>query len=151
MLLTIASVVGVLAVINSVLPAIGRAANAMVSSADVADDRLSSRIEIIHATGQDAATETDAWVKNTGATRIIALDKIDLFFGPENDFQRIRYGGPGCTAPCWDYTLENDTVWDPTATLHITIFPTDALAAGTTYFVKVVAPNGIEDSKFFTL
>ncbi len=151
MLLTIASVVGVLAVINSVLPAIGRAANAMVSSADVADDRLSSRIEIIHATGQDAATEADAWVKNTGATRIIALDKIDLFFGPENDFQRIPYGGPSCTAPCWDYTLENDTVWDPTATLHITIVPTDALAAGTTYFVKVVAPNGIEDSKFFTL
>lgn len=151
MLLTIASVVGVLAVINSVLPAIGRAANAMVSSADVADDRLSSRIEIIHATGQDAATEADAWVKNTGATRIIALDKIDLFFGPENDFQRIPYGGPSCTAPCWDYTLENDTVWDPTATLHITIFPTDALVAGTTYFVKVVAPNGIEDSKFFTL
>ena len=151
MLLTIASVVGVIAVINSVLPAIGRAANAMVSSADVADDRLSSRIEIIHATGQDAATEADAWVKNTGATRIIALDKIDLFFGPETDFQRIPYGGSGCTAPCWDYTLENDTVWDPTATLHITIFPTDALAAGTTYFVKVVAPNGIEDSKFFTL
>ena len=81
MLFTIAAVVSVLAVINSVLPAIGRAANEMVLSADVADDRLSSRLEIIHATGQDAGTEVDVWVKNIGATRIIALDKIDLFFG----------------------------------------------------------------------
>lgn len=135
------------------MPAIGRAGNALVTSADVADDRLSSRIEIIHATGQDGATEAEAWVKNTGATRIIALERIDVFFGPETDFQRIAYGGSGCTAPCWDYELENDSEWNPTATLHITIYleVADALAAGNTYFVKVVAPNGVEDSKFFTL
>ncbi len=150
-MLTIAAVVGIGAVINSVIPAIGRAGNALVASADVADDRLSTRVEIIHATGQDAATEADAWVKNTGAVRIIAVDKSDVFFGPETDFQRIPYGGSGCTAPCWEYSLENDTEWDPTATLHITIYPSSALAAGTTYFLKVVAPNGIEDSKFFTI
>ena len=137
--------------INSVIPAIGRAGSALVASAEVADDRLSTRVEIIHATGQDAATEADAWVKNTGAVRIIAVDKSDVFFGPETDFQRIPYGGSGCTAPCWEYSLENDTEWDPTATLHIIIYPSSALAAGTTYFVKVVAPNGIEDSKFFTI
>ncbi len=135
------------------MPAIGRAGNALVSSADVADDRLSSRIEIIHATAQDAATEAEAWVKNTGAVRVIGLQQIDVFFGPEANFQRISYGGPGCTAPCWEYELENDSDWNPTATLHITIHLEvgDPLASGTTYFVKVVAPNGVEDSKFFTL
>jgi hypothetical protein len=143
----------VASVINAVMPAIGRAGNALVSSAEVADDRLSSRIEIIHATGQVGATQAEAWVKNTGAAQIAALDKIDVFFGPETDFLRITYGGPGCTAPCWDYELENDTEWDPTATLHVTVFleAADALVAGTTYYVKVVAPNGVEDSKFFTL
>ena len=123
----------------------------LVSSADVADDRLSSRMEIIHATGQDAATEADVWVKNTGTTRLTALNRVDVFFGPETDFERIPYGGPGCTAPCWDYQVENDTEWNPAATLHITVFWDTALATGNTYFVKIVASNGVEDSKFFTL
>ena len=133
------------------MPAIGRAGNALVSSADVADDRLSSRIEIIHATGQDTGTTAEAWVKNTGASTIRALEKVDVFFGPETGFQRVPYGGPGCTAPCWEYELENDTEWNPTATLHITIHLANPLAAGNTYYIKVVAPNGVEDSKFFTL
>jgi hypothetical protein len=143
----------VASVVNVVLPAIGRAGNALVSSADVADDRLSSRIEIIHATGQVGATQVDIWVKNTGAAKITALERIDVFFGPETDFQRIPYGGAGCTAPCWEYQLENDTEWNRTATLHIIVHldAANALVAGTTYFVKVVAPNGVEDSKFFTL
>lgn len=150
-MLTIAAVVGISAVINSVIPAISRAGGALVESAGVADERLSTRVEIIHATGQDAATEADAWVKNTGAVRISAVAKADVFFGPEADFQRIPYGGSSCAAPCWEYTLENDTEWNPTATLHITIYLSSALAAGTTYYVKVVTPNGIEDSKFFTI
>lgn len=139
------------AVINSMMPAISRAGSALVSSADIADDRLSSRMEIIHATGQDAATEADVWVKNTGATRLTTLNRIDVFFGPETDFERIPYGGSGCTAPCWDYEVENDIEWNPSATLHITVFWDTALATGNTYFVKVVASNGVEDSKFFTL
>jgi len=145
--------VGVASVINAIMPAIGRAGDALVASADIADDRLSSRIEIIHATGQVAATQAEMWVKNTGAVQVVAVDKMDVFFGPETDFQRITYGGPGCVAPCWDFELENDTAWNPTATLHITVFldAADALVAATTYFVKVVAPNGVEDSKFFTL
>ena len=150
-LLTIAAVVGIITVINSIMPAISRAGSSLVSSADVADNRLSTRIEIIHATGLDTATESDAWVKNTGATRVTAMNKSDVFIGPENDFQRIPYGGASCIAPCWEYTLENDTEWNPTATIHITIYLTTALATGNTYFIKVVSPSGVEDSKFFTL
>ncbi len=133
------------------MPAISRAGNALVTSADVADNRLSSRVEIIHATGQDTAVVSEAWVKNTGATRIDAISKSDVFFGPDTAFDRIPYGGSGCSAPCWEYELENDTEWNPTATLHITIHLSTALAAGNTYYVKIVAANGIEDSKFFTL
>lgn len=150
-MLTIAAIVAIGAVIAALMPAISRAGNALVMSANVADDRLSSRVEIIHATGVDAATVSEAWVKNTGAIRIDAVAKADVFFGVETDFQRITYGGSGCSAPCWEYELENDTEWNPTATLHITIHLSSALAAGNTYYVKMVAANGVEDSKFFTL
>ena len=133
------------------MPAISRAGNALVESADAMDQRLSSRVEIIHATGQDTATISEAWIKNTGVVRIDAITKVDVFFGVETDFQRIAYGGAGCSAPCWEYELENDTEWNPTATLHITIHLSSALAAGNTYYMKMVAANGVEDSKFFTL
>ena len=133
------------------MPAISRAGSALVSSADLAEERLSSRIEIIHATGQVGASQATVWVKNTGAVEIIAISKSDVFFGPETNFQRIPYGTAGCTAPCWTATLENDTKWNSTATLKITIYLTAPLASGTTYFVRVVTPSGVEDSKFFTL
>ena len=146
-----AAIVAIGSVITALMPAVNRAGTALVTSADVADDRLSSRVEIIHAIGQDTATFADVWVKNTGSTRIAAITQSDVFFGPETDFQRIPYGGASCSVPCWEYTVENDTEWNPTATLHITIHVSTALATGNTYYVKVVAANGVEDSKFFTL
>jgi hypothetical protein len=71
--------------------------------------------------------------------------------GPAIKVSAAGSAGPGCIAPCWDYTIENDTQWNPTATVHIVVFVVDPLAAGGAYFVKVVAPNGVEDAKFFTL
>jgi len=133
------------------MPAITRSGQALVMSADVANDRLSSRVEIVQATGNDGDSQMLAWVKNTGSTTVSAVDKSDVFFGPETDFERYPYGDPGCTAPCWSYSVENDTQWNPTATIRITVLLTAPLATGNTYFFKVVIPNGIEDTKFFTL
>jgi len=147
----VAAIAAIGTVIAALMPAISRAGNSLVSSADVADSRLSSRVEIIHATGEDAGIVAEAWVKNTGAARIEAIEQADLFFGPETDFQRVPYGGAGCTAPCWEYSIENDAEWNPTATLHVTVHLSTALAAGNTYYVKIVGANGVEDSKFFTL
>jgi hypothetical protein len=39
----------------------------------------------------------------------------------------------------------------PTATLFITVHTGANLATGTTYYVQVVTPNGISDSKTFTV
>jgi hypothetical protein len=144
-------VTAIAAVIAALMPAISRSGQALVMSADVANDRLSSRIEIVQATGIVDDTQALAWVKNTGSTTIAAVTKSDVFFGPETDFQRIPYGDPGCTAPCWNYALENDTKWNPAATLRITVLLADPLVVSTTYYVKVVIPNGVEDMKFFTL
>lgn len=120
-------------------------------SADVANARLSSDVEIVHATGAGGAAQMIAWVKNTGATDITAVKQSDVFFGPAAAFERIPYGDVGCTAPCWTYSVENDTRWNPTATIRVTVFLTAPLAAGNTYYFKIVTPNGIEDTKFFTI
>ena len=46
------------------------------------NDRISSQVDIIHATGVDTATQADTWVKNVGASRIGPIDSTDVFFGP---------------------------------------------------------------------
>jgi hypothetical protein len=133
------------------MPALSRTSSSIVASADSADGRISTQIEIVHATGEDGAATVQAWTKNVGALGINALSRIDVFFGPDTDFVRIPQGSAGCAAPCWYYTLENDTAWNPTATLKITITWDANLATGTTYYLKVVAPNGVSDARFFTV
>jgi len=150
-MLTVAAIVAIVAVVNAVLPSVSRTSGALISASNVVEDRIASQIEIVHATGQDADPDAEVWVKNTGAATIGALDRVDVFFGEDGNFQRIPQGGPGCAAPCWEYTIENATAWEPTATLHITIHASANLATGTTYYVKVVTPNGIANSKFFTV
>jgi hypothetical protein len=148
----VAAVVAIIAVINSVMPALSRANGSMVMTSDAINDRISTQVEIIHATGVDTATQADTWIKNVGASRIGPIDYTDVFFGPQDGFDRIPYGGPSCTAPCWDYVLEGGaTEWEPTTTLHIIIHLDYPLATGTTYYVKVVVPNGISDAKFFSV
>jgi hypothetical protein len=148
----VAAVVAIMAIINSVMPALSRANGSMVMTSDAISDRISTQVEIIHATGIATATQANTWVKNVGASRIGPIDGTDVFFGPEDNFNRIPYGGPSCTAPCWAYQLEGGaTEWGPTATLHIIIYLDYSLTTGTTYFVKVVTPNGISDAKFFSV
>jgi flagellar protein FlaG len=148
----VAGVVAIVAVVNAVMPALSRTNSSMVMTSDVINDRISTQLEIIHATGQDTATQADVWVKNVGASSMGPIDSTDVFFGPESDFARISYGGASCTAPCWEYELEGgESEWGPTATLHITIHLDYSLATGNTYYVKVVAPNGISDARFFTV
>jgi flagellar protein FlaG len=151
-MLTIASIVAIVAVINSVLPSVGRTSGALTSASSVVEDRISSQIEIVHATGQNGNPDAKVWVKNIGSAAVDPLSRVDVFFGPTGDFQRIPQGDAGCTAPCWEYVLENGTgTWEQTSTLRITIHNVSNLATGTTYYVKVVTPNGISDSKFFTV
>jgi flagellar protein FlaG len=150
-MLTIAAVVAIVAVVNAVLPSVSRTSGALISASGVVEDRIASQIEIVHATGEDADPDADVWVKNTGSSTIAAIDRVDVFFGPDGNFQRIPQGTAGCTAPCWEYEVENATAWEPTATLHITVHADADLSSGTTYYVKVITPNGIGDSKFFTV
>jgi archaeal flagellar protein FlaG len=151
-MLTIASIVAIVAVANAVLPSVGRTSGALISASGVVEDRIASQIEVVHATGQNGNPDATVWVKNIGANAVDPISRVDVFFGPSNSFQRIPQGTAGCTAPCWEYTLENaTTTWEQTSTLRITIHNGTNLTTGSTYYVKVVTPNGIADSKFFTV
>jgi archaellum component FlaG (FlaF/FlaG flagellin family) len=157
-LMVIVSVVASVMLFNALYPAIIQSNNAMIVMKTRLDDRLQSDVKIIHASGEldgngawqdvngDGRFNTYFWVKNTGASRISPLERLDIFFGPEGNFSRIPHqNNAGGTFPYWTATLENDTEWNPTATLEITIHYNSTLSTGR-YFIRIVTPNGTEDS-----
>jgi hypothetical protein len=150
-LLIVAGVVCMIFVFNSVYPMINRSTQAMSTMADTVDERMKSRINIVHAANSADRTEVYIWIKNVGDQRITAVEQSDLFFGLENDFDRVPYSGdaPGSN-PCWDYSLENDTEWTTSATIKITVTYTSDPGHGT-YFVKFIIPNGISDDFYFSM
>jgi len=150
-LLIIAGVVCMIFVFNSVYPMVNRSSQAMVSMAEQVDERMKSRISIVHAANSANRLTVFLWVKNIGTQRIMNIEDCDLFFGQEGDFGRIPYSGeiPGAY-PRWDYSLENDTKWQTSATLKLTITFSSDPGAGT-YFAKFILPNGIDDEYYFSM
>jgi len=66
-LLILAGVVCMIFIFNSVFPMINRSSQAMVSMADTIDDRMKSRINIVHAANSVDRQTVYLWVKNIGA------------------------------------------------------------------------------------
>lgn len=144
-LLIIAGVVCTIVVINTVYPAITGGSGAIADASSKIDDRIRSQIKIIEIANQ--GNDVYVWVKNVGSTRIIAVDKGDVFFGLEGNFARIPYGDSGSPLPYWEYSVENGTDWGPTATLKITIHLQSATPG--TYYLKLVTQNGVSDEDFY--
>ena len=152
-MLTIAAIVAIVAVANAVLPSVGRTSGALISASGVVQDRIASQIEIVHATGQNGNPDATVWAKNIGATTVDPLE-------PRRRVLRARRQLPAHPARrrrlrralLGVHARERHTTWEPTSTLR----DHDPqrrpnLTTGTTYYVKVVTPNGISDSKFFTV
>jgi len=138
-------------IFNSVYPMVNRSSSAMVSMADKIDERMKSRVSVVHAANEADRQTVYIWVKNVGSTRIVAVDKTDLFFGKEGEFERVPYtGDAGGTYPQWEYTIENGTEWGINSTIKITVTYSSDPGAGT-YFVKVIIPNGISDEYYFSM
>lgn len=161
-LLTIAGVVSVMVIMNSIYPAIGRSTGAVIDAASTADERIRSQLSIIHAAGEldstgawndtnsDGDFDVFIWVKNVGDSRIVAIEELDLFFGQEGDFSRYPYVDDAGGLPYWTYQIENDTEWGPKATLKVNLNFASPLSQGT-YLDKVVLPIGISDEHFFSM
>jgi hypothetical protein len=150
-LLIIAGVVCMIFVFNSVYPMVNRSSQAMVSMAEQVDERMKSRINIVHAANSADRRSIYLWIKNVGTQRIVNIDESDLFFGQETDFARIPYvDDAGSGYPRWAYGIENDTEWQTGATVNITISYDSDPGAGT-YFSKFIIPNGISDEYYFSM
>jgi archaellum component FlaG (FlaF/FlaG flagellin family) len=156
-LLIVISVVVTVMMFNAVYPAIQEGSDAIVSVANRNEARLRSEVAIIHAAGEldsdgwwqdtngNGQFDVFVWVKNVGDSRITALDRADVFFGPEGNFARIPYVDyAGGNMPYWSWSVENDAEWTPTATGRITIHYTLPLTSGR-YFVKMITSGGVED------
>lgn len=161
--LIVISIVMAMMLFNVAYPAVRDSGDAISSMSNRANDRLKSQIEIIHAAGEldssgwwqdvngNGDFEVYIWVKNVGTTRITAVDRLDIFFGPEGNFVRIPHESTAeGAAPYWTWAVENGDDWDPTGTLKITVHNAFPLSAGR-YFVRVTTPNGITNEYFLGL
>lgn len=147
-LMIVAGVVAAVLVFNAVYPAIVQSNGALVSMGARLDERLGSEIAVIHATKSGENPDVAfVWIKNIGITSIKAIERCDVFFGPEGGYQLIPYGSG---EPHWEYVVENDEFWRPGATLRITIDYNAVLAEGERYFFKMTVPNGVSDEYYFS-
>lgn len=160
MLLMIAAIVATVVVVNAVMPSVQSTSADITAASDVVGGRLRTDARIIEATSTVANDEVYVWVKNTGASTIPNLDKMDVFFGETTNFERVGYdiddecpnpSSPPRPEACWQYQLENSQRWDPAATLRITIYLDYTLSANTDYVVTVVLSNGIRVDQTFSL
>ncbi len=146
-ILIVAGVVCCMAVFGAVYPAITHTSSSMLAMTGRINDRIESQIDIIAV--MDQSDNVSVWVKNVGAGSIRDVEKCDVFFGEEGNFSRITLGSAGSPEPYWEYVVENGAVWEPTATLRITIHTQNPLSNGR-YMVRVVTPSGIYDEKTFS-
>lgn len=158
-MIVISIVVSVM-VYNAVYPAAVQGSDALRSMRGRMDDRIQSQIALVHVAGEldangvwqdsngDGRFNVFIWSKNIGSKRISAIPQTDLFFGPDGDFMRIPHeSSAGGSFPRWTWTVENDTEWNPTTTLRITIHYSAPLTPGR-YYVKLVLPTGLSTEDF---
>ncbi|MDD5288579.1 MAG: hypothetical protein PHY28_05650 [Dehalococcoidales bacterium] len=110
-------------------------------------DRIEARIDIIEIARSGSSVYV--WIKNVGTQRIVDIPRSDVFFGPDDNFYHVTYGG--VPTPNWTYQLEGGfTEWEQAVTCKITITLASAPAADT-YMFKMVIPNGIYDETTFSV
>ena len=170
MLLTIAGVISAIAIMNAILPAVSRSANAVTTASNTVDERIKTDISVIHAVGELTATSSPSWVdtnsnskfdffvwvKNVGDRTVDLIAETDVFFGQPGDIARIPHSSDaGGAYPSWDFTRENGTEWSESTTIMVTVTvdygcPSCIKPAGS-YFVKVITSNGVATEKFFSI
>jgi len=149
-LLVIASIVAAMALINAVLPALGKSSSALATANSEAAARIKTDIEIIYSTGDTAGTVT-AWAKNVGTQVIRSIKDSDVIIikpSAAGGVKRLSYVA-GCTSECWDFTIEDSkTAWISAVTVKFTL--TTTVTSGS-YTISIAAPNGVTATKDFSV
>ncbi|HXG41186.1 MAG TPA: hypothetical protein VNL95_00445 [Dehalococcoidia bacterium] len=151
-LLVVAGIVSASIVANTVLPAVQRAGGDVVSVSGAVSDRIRTDARIIETAAAAGSQTVQVWVKNVGSITIANLERMDVFFGPVGNFQRVPpCAQTGNVPPCWEISIENDTRWSPYATARVDIELDAGLTTGQDYIVTVVLPNGVPISTTFSV
>ena len=153
-LLVIASIVATVALINAVMPAVGKGSGALLQANSDAADRIKTDIEIVFASGNSTGDEITFWVKNVGTKVIKTESKSDVFLTTSTTFKRISFNS-SCSASlsdCWKFNLEGGSAqWTKSATIKVSMFLTgDSVATGL-HTVKMAVVNAVTAEKDFSL
>ncbi len=144
----IASVIAALALINAVLPAMGKSAGALITANKSAAERIKTDIAIVHATGDAANNKVTVWVKNIGTQIIRPVNASDVILTTPTSVLRLPYES-GCTSECWDFFIEGGgSNWIQAITVKFTI--NTSVDTGT-YNVSVAVANAVEADKDFSV
>ncbi|MFQ6027754.1 MAG: hypothetical protein ACE5Q6_09715 [Dehalococcoidia bacterium] len=150
-LLIIASIVAAMALINAVLPAMGKSSGALLAANSAASDRVRTDIEVVHVASDTSSGSEDqiiVWVKNIGPNEIDSVDTSDVFLTTPSEVKRIPYGSG---AEYWDYTVENGTDWTQAVTIKMTLHLADASVVAGVYNVNVTVYNAVSSNKDFSV
>ena len=146
-LLLIASIIAALALVNAVIPAMGKSASALAMANSQTADRIRTDIEIIHATGNTNRTIT-VWVKNVGTKVIEPVTSSDVILTTPSTVSSLPYVS-GCSSECWDYSWEGGaSEWTQAVTVKFTLKTT--VSAGL-YTLTLSSPNAASASKDFSV
>jgi len=150
-LLLIASIVAAMALINAVLPAMGKSSGALLSANSAASDRVRTDIEVVHVAADTSPGGEDqifVWVKNIGPHTIDAIESSDLFLTTPTEVKRISYASG---SEYWDYQVENGTTWSQAVTVKFTLHLANGSVTAGVYNINVAVYNAVNSSKDFSV
>jgi flagellar protein FlaG len=150
-ILTVATIIAALVLVNAMYPSLYNASSALLSMNDRTADRIRTDLTVLTEWYPAAHPADDirleAWVKNTGSTTITAKDlgMSDLFLYTGN---RTSVRIPGSD---WSWELlngEGDPNWATTETIRLTVHFDPAGSDNGNWRLRLVLPNGVyaEDS-----
>ena len=149
-LLVIAGIIATLALVNAVIPAVGKSSGALLTANDDAADRIKTDIDIVFASGNSTGDIIIFWAKNVGSTKISAITKSDIFLTTPSTISRIDNTGDTTSNPSWDFEIEGGgSDWTEAITVKFTL----TLASGTTgsHTVKLALFNAVTAQKEFSI
>jgi flagellar protein FlaG len=149
-ILTVATIIAALVLVNAMYPSLYSATGSFLSMNDRTAERIRTDLTVLTEwypphPADDLSLE--AWIKNTGSTTITEkdLNESDLFLYTGN---RTSVRIPDDK---WDYNILNgdeDKRWGPTETIHLTVHFDLAGSSSGNWRLRMSLPNGIyaEDS-----
>ena len=121
-----------------------------LSMTDRLSDKMKTSIDVISAVNTSSTT-VKVWVKNTGTSIIpsTVVEMSDIIFGRIGEYSHFQYAESG---PGWAFMLLNsdDTNWQDSETIEITITTSSDLEKGDYYF-RFNTHNGVDDELYFTI